>query len=258
VHHCDYPEADAGLIDEDLEREMMLVRAVVGLGRGLRRTHAVRVRQPLPSLVVVSHDPGVRAAVDAHAELVADELNVKVVATSEDERAHAHLSAKPNYRRLGPRLGARMKEVAAAVESLDEGAIARLLGGDSLTVAGERIALDDLVVARRPLPGVVVAADDRLSVALDTSVTPALAREGLAREVVKVVQGLRRAAGLEVSDRITLAWASTSPRVAEAMAEHGDWLAGEVLAVALTPAALGSGTPFEVDGEPIEVAISRS
>ena len=258
VHHCDYPEADAGLIDEDLEREMMLVRAVVGLGRGLRRTHAVRVRQPLPSLVVVSHDPGVRAAVDAHAELVADELNVKVVATSEDERAHAHLSAKPNYRRLGPRLGARMKEVAAAVESLDEGAIARLLGGDSLTVAGERMTLDDLVVARRPLPGVVVAADDRLSVALDTSVTPALAREGLAREVVKVVQGLRRAAGLEVSDRITLAWASTSPRVAEAMAEHGDWLAGEVLAVALTPAALGSGTPFEVDGEPIEVAISRS
>jgi isoleucyl-tRNA synthetase len=257
VHHCDYPEADTALIDEGLEREMMLVRAVVGLGRGLRRTHAVRVRQPLPSLVVVSHDPAVRAAVDAHAELVADELNVKVVATSEDERAHAHLSAKPNYRRLGPRLGARMKEVAAAVESLDEEAIARLLAGDPLTVAGERIALDDLVVARRPRPGVVVAADERLSVALDTSVTPALAREGLAREVVKVVQGLRRAAGLEVSDRITLCWASPSPRVAEAMAEHGDWLAGEVLAVALTPAAPGSGTPFEVDGEPIEVAISR-
>lgn len=258
VHHCDYPEAEPALIDEDLEGQMALVRAVVGLGRGLRRTHAVRVRQPLPSLIVVSHDPAVRAAVDAHAELISEELNVKLVATSEDERAHAHLSAKPNYRRLGPRLGARMKEVAAAVESLDEAALARLLGGEALTVAEEEIALADVAIARRPRPGVVVAADDRLSVALDTTVTPALAREGLAREVVKVVQGLRRAAGLEVSDRITLSWASGSPRVAEAMAEHRDWLAGEVLAVAVTVAAPGAGPPFKVDGELVEVSIARA
>jgi isoleucyl-tRNA synthetase len=253
VHHCDYPEADAALIDEDLERQMTLVRGVVGLGRGLRRAHAVRVRQPLPSLIVVSHDPAVRAAVDAHAELISDELNVKLVATSEDERAHAHLSAKPNYRRLGPRLGPRMKDLTAAIESLDEAALARLLGGERLAVAGEDLSLEDVVVARRPRPGVVVAAGDRWSVALDTTVT-----SELAREVVKVIQGLRRSTGLEVSDRITLSWASASPRVAEAMAEHGEWLAGEVLAVVLTPAPPGSGTPFEVDGETIEISIARS
>jgi isoleucyl-tRNA synthetase len=257
VHHCDYPEADVALIDPDLEVQMALVRGVVGLGRGLRRTHAVRVRQPLPSLIVVSHDPAVRAAVDAHSDLIADELNVKLVATSDDERAHAHLSAKPNYRRLGPRLGPRMKEVAKAVESLDEATLALLLAGKSITVAGESLSLDDVVVARRPRPGVVVAADDRLSVALDTTVTPTLAREGLVREVVKVVQGLRRSAGLEVSDRITLSWTSDSARIREAMAEHGDWLAGEVLAVALAPLPPGAGDSFEVDGETIEVAIAR-
>jgi isoleucyl-tRNA synthetase len=150
-----------------------------------------------------------------------------------------------------------MKQVAEGVESLDEAALARLLDGEPVTVAGESLALEDVVVARRPRPGIVVAADDRLSAALDTTVTPALAREGLAREVVKVVQGLRRAAGLEVSDRITLAWASDSPRVSEAMAEHGDWLAAEVLAVALVPARPGSGTRLEVDGETIEISVAR-
>jgi isoleucyl-tRNA synthetase len=258
VHHCDYPEADPALIDRNLETRMALVRAVVGLGRGLRRTHAIRVRQPLSSLIVVSHESAVRVAVEAHAELIADELNVKLVTTSEDERAHAHLSAKPNYRRLGPRFGPRMREVATAVESLDEPTLARLLAGEAFTVAGEQIGLADMVVSRRPRPGVVVAADDRLSVALDTTVTPALAREGLAREVVKVVQGMRRAAGLEVSDRITLSWASSSPRVAQAMAEHDEWLAGEVLAVATTAAAPGAGAPFKVDGDTIRLSITRA
>lgn len=258
VHHCDYPEADRALIDQGLEVQMALVRRVVGLGRGLRRVHGVKVRQPLPSLVVVSHDAAVAAAVEAHAELVADELNVKMVGTSRDERAHAHLSAKPNYRRLGPRLGSRMKEVAVALEALDEEAIARLLAGESLEVEGVEVTLDDVVVNRRPRPGVVVAADERLSVALDTTVGPKLEREGLAREVVKVVQGLRRSAGLEVSDRITLAWHSRSPLVNSAMDEHGHWIAGEVLAVSITRAEPGSGQECALDGESIEVAITRA
>ncbi|MBS1195561.1 MAG: ileS, partial [Actinobacteria bacterium] len=257
VHHCDYPEADPALIDPGLEAEMAVVRAVVGLGRGLRRAHAVRVRQPLHTLTVVSHDPAVRAAVDGHAELIADELNVKVVATSEDERAHARLGAKPNYRRLGPRLGAAMKTVAAAVESLDEAAIAGLLGGETLTVAGEPIGLEDVVVSRTPHPGVVVAAADRLAVALDTTVTPELAREGLAREVVKAVQARRRSAGLEVSDRIALAWATDSPEVVAAVAEHGDWIAGEVLALEVERVAPGRGEAVDLDGQTVWVDVER-
>jgi isoleucyl-tRNA synthetase len=270
-----------------------VVRSVVGLGRGLRRAHAVRVRQPLPSLTVVSHDAAVRAAVDAHAELIAEELNVKQVATSENERAHAHLSAKPNYRRLGPRLGARMKAVAVEIEGLDEAAVAGLLGGGTIDLAGtievrsrvegdievtprdvtvrpEPIGMsvvvppptvvvtaEDVVVTRTPRPGVVVAAAERLAVALDTTVTPELAREGLAREVVKTIQALRRAAGLEVADRITLAWASESAAVAEAMAEHGDWIAGEVLALEVARGEPGPGEPVDVDGHAVWLGVAR-
>ncbi len=257
VHHCDYPEADPALIDAALEADMAVVRSVVGLGRGLRRTHAVRVRQPLPSLTVVSHDAAVRAAVEAHAELIADELNVKVVATSEDERAHAHLSVKPNYRRLGPRLGERMKAIAAGIEALDEAAVAGLLGGGMIEVGGEEIGLDDVVVARTPRAGVVVAAAERWAVALDTTVTPELAREGLAREVVKAVQAQRRAAGLEVADRITLTWASDDEAVIAAFAEHGGWVAGEVLALEIVRGEPGSGEPVDVDGHAVWLEVAR-
>ncbi|MBM3694462.1 MAG: isoleucine--tRNA ligase [Actinobacteria bacterium] len=258
VHHCDYPEADPALIDPALEADMAVVREVVSLGRGLRRAQGLRVRQPLPSLTVVSHDAAVRAAVAAHTELIAEELNVKAVAGSDDERAHARLSAKPNYRRLGPRLGPRMKGVAAAIEALDEDALAGLLSGSRVRLAGEEIVLEDVVVGRAPLPGVVVAAAARLAVALDTTLTPALVREGLAREVVKAVQARRRAAGLHVSDRITLTWATDSAEVADALETHSTWVAGEVLALDLRRGEPGPGEPLEVDGHTVRIEVTRA
>jgi isoleucyl-tRNA synthetase len=257
VHHCDYPEADTTLIDPVLETEMQIVRSVVSLGRGLRTVGKIRVRQPLPEVVVVSHDEAVRRAVDNNSALIAAELNTKAVSTSEDERAHAHLSAKPNFRLLGPRFGPRMKEAAALVAALDEAEIARVIEGDTIEVLGERLALDDLVVAREPRAGVVVASDERLSVALDTTVTPELELEGMAREVVKVVQGMRREAGLDVSDRITVGWDTPDAGLAGAIERHSEWIAGEVLATSMErrPAV---GVATEVLGKPVTVTIERS
>jgi isoleucyl-tRNA synthetase len=254
VHHEDYPQAKAGLIDPGLQASMAVVRSVVTLGRGLRRTHGLRVRQPLQSLTIVSHDEKLRRVVEAHADLIGEELNVKTVAISSDECAHAHISAKPNYRLLGPRFGARMQEIAAAIEALDEQEVSRLLDGDELRVAGEAIGLGDVVVRREPSEGVVVASDEQVSVALDTTVTPELALEGLAREIVKVIQATRRARGLDVSDRIVLYWSSDSPRVAETMSRHADWIAGEVLAVEVTESSQTVET-LDVDGESIKIGI---
>ncbi len=255
VHHEDYPQAVSELIDPELETAMAVVRSIVTLGRGLRRTHGIRVRQPLSTLTVVSHDEKVRATVAAHTGLIGEELNVKTVATSGDERAHAHISAKPNYKLLGPRLGARMQELAAAIESLDEGSIARLLDGEELNVGGEVISLDDVAVGRQPLQGVVVASDAQVSVALDTTVTPELAREGFAREIVKVVQGIRRSKGLDVSDRIVLGWSSKSEEVKEVMARHRDWIAAEVLAVEIAERP-GAGETIEVQGQTLHIDIT--
>ncbi len=256
VHHTDYPEADLGLIDPQLEADMAVVRKVVSLGRALRVSTSIRIRQPLRGITVVSHDPTVRGAIEGHADLIGEELNVKSVATSEDEQAHAHLSAKPDYRVLGPRLGSAIRDVAAAIEAFDEDTVAALIAGETRDAAGHNVGLADVVVSRRPRAGVVVTADEDLAVALDTTLTPELEREGLAREVVKVVQAARRDADLDVSDRITLRWDTDAADVAAAIEEHRDWIAAEVLAVTMTrdPDAVDA---VDVLGERLALDIRR-
>ena len=263
VHHEDYPESHEALIDERLETEMDVVREVVSLGRGLRVQSKIKIRQPLPSLTVVSHDDQVRAAVTAHAWLIADELNVKTVLTSDDEGAHAHLSAKANFRTLGPRFGPRVKQVAAAIEALDEGAVTRLIAGGTIDVDGDEIGFDDVVVARAPRAGVEVASADRMSAALDTTLTAELEQEGLARELVKTIQQMRRDAGLDVSDRITVAWSNPSESLRRVLVAHAEYIAGEVLADVF--AESGDESPgespdhalVEVAGETVRLTIER-
>jgi len=178
------------------------------------------------------------------------------VLTSEDEKAHAHLSVKPNYRELGPRLGSRMREIAEAIEALDENAVTALIDGDMVELAGEQIGVGDVVITREPIAGIVVAAAERLSVALDTALTPELEREGLGREIVKMIQSLRRDAGFDVSDRIRLTWDSTSSQIISAMDAHGDWIAAEVLAVAVERGA--GERKITVESQPMTVTVTRA
>jgi isoleucyl-tRNA synthetase len=243
VHHEDYPEADEGRIDTELERQMDAVRQAVSLGRGLRVAEGLKVRQPLAALTVVSHDDALRAAIVEHAELIAEELNVKAVLTSEDEASLAHLSVKPNFRALGPRFGSEMKAAAAVIQAFDDTAVASLLDGGTVEVMDRQIGLEDVVVERQPRAGVAVAAGDGLSVAIDTELTDDLLVEGMAREVVKAVQALRRELGLDVSDRISLSWSSDDDRVNTAMAAHGAWVASETLATEITA---GDGDEIEL------------
>ncbi len=258
VHHESYPQAESLLIDTKLEAAMTALRGVVGLGRGLRVAEAIRTRQPLSRLTVVSHDPTILGAVADHAALLMEELNVREVVTSEDEMALAEVSAKANYRTLGPRFGARMPELAAAIATLTSTEVAAALAGGTVTVSGEALTAADLVVSRAPHPGLVVAAAEGLAIGLDTVVTPELALEGTAREIVKLVQAARRDAGLDVSDRIVLLWSSPSTLVADAIERHSEWIAGEVLAVSLQRDTGSTGTPMDAAGEPVTLVIAKA
>ncbi len=234
VHHTDYPEADPAAIDTALEAAMATVRSVVNLGRGLRKREDLRTRQPLHTVTVVTRDPAMRAAVEDHADLIAEELNVHRVEVHADEEGLVDLSAKPNFKVLGPRYGARMREVAAAVDRLEHRTIASILDGVADTATGFGLTADDLVVTRRARDGTVVATDGPVSVALDTALDDDLRVEGMAREIINRVQSARREAGLDVVDRITLTWTSTDEEVHAAFARHADLIASEVLAVSVT------------------------
>jgi isoleucyl-tRNA synthetase len=234
VHLSDYPEAARSLFDPSLDEAMRVSRDIVELGRRVRNDARVKVRQPLRRALV--HSGGDEGALEPLLALVGEELNVREVVFSESAQELAEWRAKPNFRVLGPRLGPRVKEVAAALAADDGRLAAALARGERVTVraGGEDIPLepDDVDLVQETRAGWGAAAEGGLTLALDLEVTPDLRLEGLARDVVRLVQDARKAAGLDVTDRIELA-VDASGEVAEAVAAHREWIAREVLATRL-------------------------
>jgi isoleucyl-tRNA synthetase len=160
---------------------------------------------------------------------------------------------KPNFRTLGRRFGNRTQAVAAAITGADPAVLAAELqdaGTASVLVGGDPVEIgrDDVIVTQTPRTGWSVASDGGETVALDLDVTPELRREGLAREVIRLVQDGRKADGLEVSDRITLRWEAPDPELAAALTEHGPLIAGEVLATEFGPLGTAGAGPAATSG----------
>jgi isoleucyl-tRNA synthetase len=243
VHLESWPVAEPGLIDPVLSSQMALVRRLVELGRSARSGAAVRTRQPLRRAVI-----GAAGFEDLPAELraqLAAELNVaSLEALGSGPEDLVDYSVKPNFRILGRRFGARTPAVAAAIMAARASEIATAVqagGSASVLVDGAPVELgaDDVIVTRTPRTGWTVATDGGETVALDTTVTPELRREGLAREVIRDIQEARKTDGLEVTDRIVLRWSAGDPELTAALAEHAVTIAGEVLAVDYGPADPG-------------------
>ncbi len=259
VHLADWPEPDGAADDPELRAAMAEVRRLVGLGRQARTDAKVKVRQPLArALVTVPAER--REAVAGLLDLVAAELNVKRVGFASGEDGLVAYRLVPNFRALGPRFGRQAPAVAAAVREADAGELApRLQAGErvELEVPGVgpvELGPDEVGVAEEPVTGWRVVREGGASVALDLTVTPELRLEGLARELVRAVQDLRKDAGLKVSDRIELA-VEASGEVAEAVRAHGDSLRAETLAVALhdSPQGEGAEATVELDGTPVRL-----
>ena len=246
VHLASWPAADQALIDPRLSAQMAQTRRLVELGRSARASASVPVRQPLPRAVVSAAGfaelaPGLRAE-------VARELNVRTLepmaAVGEDLVDYV---VKPNFRTLGRRFGKGTKAVAAAITAAEPAVLAaelRSTGKVSVEVDGSTVALgpDDVIVTQTPRTGWTVASEGGETVGIEVLITPELRREGLAREVIRLIQDARKSDGLHVSDRITVAWEATDPDLSAALAEHGQLIAGEVLADQFGPA-----TPTDTD-----------
>jgi isoleucyl-tRNA synthetase len=259
VHLASWPAADDSLIDPELSAQMALARRLVDLGRSARSAASVRTRQPLGRALI-----GAAGFDELPAELraqIAAELNVAVLEVLGGAGELVDYTVKPNFRTLGGRFGPRTQAVAAAVTAAPAADVANaVLAGKPLAMMvpglGDDPVLigpDDVIVTQTPRAGWAVATEAGETVALDTAVTPELRREGLAREVVRLIQDARKTDGLDVTDRIWLRWSSGDPEVATALAEYGDLIAAEVLAVDYgpgLPAPAPAGTAREhVEGD---------
>ncbi len=258
VHLCDFPLPGGLARDAALEAQMAKVQETVGLARQLRADFNLKVRQPLAALHVVCRDDAVLALVRPLADIVADELNVKEVRFGRDETALAELSAKANYKTLGPKLGGLMKKAVAAVAAFGSVELARLLAGESVEINldGKAVALDpaDVLIQRTPKAGLAVASSGALVVALETALTPALVQEGHARELINRIQNLRKDKDFDVADRIALKISGDAELLA-ASAAHRETIAAETLAEKLETAP-GTGD-IDVNGHLCAIQIER-
>ncbi len=256
VHLAAWPEADAALVDTDLERDMRALVRLVELGRAARAASGVKLRQPLPEVLVRVREASEVEGVKALAEQLREELNVKAVRFLAVEDTFVDYTLKPNLPRLGKRAGRLIPQLRAALAQADGRAVAADVAAGRPTVLdlGDQtfeLEPEDVLLDPKSPEGYAAEEERGYLVALDTRVTDELRREGQARDAVRLVQNGRKNAGLEVSDRIRL-FVSADGSLEEALREHAATLAREVLAVDLTFGDAPEGAyreEGEVDGE---------
>jgi isoleucyl-tRNA synthetase len=258
VHLCDYPSPDAGLRDLDLEEAMSVVRDAVELGHKARSQARVNLRQPLPEAVIVAAARE-REAIERFHDLVRDELNVKALRYVSEADELGRFELKPNYRVLGPRFGKRMPRVAAAVAALDpRHAASTLRGGHTVAVnvdgTEHALGAGEVQLVLQPLEGYQLERAGTHAVALNLELDDALRLEGLAREVVRAVQNARKAAGLNVEDRIRLTVGGDA-ELLDAVRAHEPYVTGETLATQLAYDGAGDGEPADVAGRQLVIAV---
>jgi len=251
VHLADYPPADASVIDQELSERMSLVREIVSLGRAARMGAKLKVRQPLAKVEVILADRRHQAWLQAHWELIAEELNVKQVEFTENAEQYISYTVLPDLKRLGPRLGKQLPELKKALAAADAGALlARLEKEHSVALAlptGE-VLLDalDLQIRLQAKPGWAASQGASSVVVLSTELDGALLAEGLAREVVHAVQTQRKDQNLQYTDRIVVGIETGDAELREAVERFRPYIERETLAVRIESAALPGVAPIEL------------
>jgi len=262
VHLCDFPAPDAvGVRDHELEFAMATARETVRLGLAARGQARIKSRQPLRAAVVVASGRE-REAIERLADVVREELNVRELRFVAAAEELGRFEVKPNYRSLGPRFGAAMPRLAAALDALEGDQVAAALRegrGVGVMVDGRehRLEEQDVALALAPLEGYGLEREGSHAVALELEIDDDLRREGLAREIVHAVQNARKAAGLNVEDRVQLTLGGDGTLL-EAARAHADYLAAETLALSVDHRGQFTATSTaSIEGAELLIAVRR-
>lgn len=259
VHLCDYPIYDGNKRDYTLENQMALTQKAIAMGRSLRASNNLKIRQPLQTLFLVDREEEERAVLASMQEIIAEELNVKEVHLHSDESDLVTYSAKANFKVLGSALGKNMKEVASMIADFSGETIASILDGKAYDLAYSAgtigISKEEIIVQRTEMEGVKVLNEGSLTVGFDTKVTEALLEEGIARDIVRSIQNLRKESGFEVSDRITLKYDGDEV-VKQVFDNFGSVIAKETLSNSITFATL-EGDGFECGDRSVKLEVTK-
>ncbi|MDR2749873.1 MAG: isoleucine--tRNA ligase [Clostridiales bacterium] len=261
VHLCDYPKADKSFIDPALETSMGQVLSIVVLGRAARNEAAIKNRQPLANMYAISNatplDPD-------YVEIIKNELNVKQISFAADAEEFYSYSFKPQLRALGPKFGKLVPKIGQALQASDGNQLMKSLkqdGSIQLQVEGQQISLTepDVLISSSWKEGFAAASDKGLTVVLDTTLTDALKEEGFVREIVSKIQTMRKEAGFEVTDRITVLY-QASPVLTKVFQNNSAEISSDVLALSISGAEgdlPGYSKDWILNGESAKLSVQK-
>ncbi|WP_298649260.1 isoleucine--tRNA ligase [uncultured Proteiniphilum sp.] len=261
VHLSDFPLWDVSLIDKQLEEQMYLAQTASSIVLSLRRKVNIKVRQPLSRIMIPVTDEEQKINIQSVESLILSEVNVKELQFVDTASEILVKRVKPDFKKLGPRYGKIMKQLAPRIQEMTAGEIQALEknGRFGLTVEGQEavVTLDDVEIISEDIPGWLVANEGRLTVALDVTLTGELQKEGIARELVNRIQNLRKAKEFEITDRITIRL-SSNPAFDEAVAHNADYIKNQVLADDILLVNERLEDEIEIDDETLTISIVRN
>ncbi|OEK06883.1 isoleucine--tRNA ligase [Roseivirga misakiensis] len=237
VHLTDFPQVDESMINQDLEEQMALAQTISSLTHSLRKKEKIKVRQPLSKIMIPVLDDSTRHHVEAVADLIKSEVNIKTVEFLDDTSGILVKKIKPNFRALGQKFGPKVKFIAGAVNQWGQEEIAAIERDNQfdLSIEGETIqlSLEDVEISSEDIPGWAVASEGKTTVALDMTISEELRQEGIARDLVNRVQNLRKDMGLDVQDKIDIKVAKNEALINAALSANSDYICEETQALSL-------------------------
>ena len=264
VHLAEWPTVDEALRDEQTEADVRLAMRLSSLGRAVRGRAQIKVRQPLQEMLVMLPGRAERESLGRIDDQLMEELNVKAIRAVDDESAFLSVRVRPNLANLGRRLGRDLPTLTSHIEGLSDpernAVAARVRNEQSQDLAGFTLSHEDLLVDTSDNEGFISGSEGIYTVALNTAITTALEREGVARELVRHLQELRRTAGLDVSDRITAYVSGDGDAVAGALSDFGDYVRQETLSVDIVlspPAADITTNTVTLDESTITIGVQK-
>ena len=263
VHIADFPKADEGLINSDLEEMMAIAQQLTSMTLALRRKVSIKVRQPLQKIMIPVLDQAMAAHIEAVKALVENEVNVKSIELLHDTAGIITKHIKLNFKNFCTRYARYSKQMAALLASFTQEQISAIETSDesSIVVDGETLTVTpaDFIITSEDMPGWLVTTEGKLTVALDITVTEELKREGVARELVNRIQNIRKEADFAVTDKIRVE-IEAKEAVVDSLSAWADFVGQQTLALEVKAVAVPTGSVVvesDLDEEPLKIAVTR-